>query len=181
VERAIAAIAGRQHNVVALEQLRSLGLSASTVRGRVASGRLHRVHPGVFAVGHANLTCKGRWMAAVLSCGARAVLSHRSAAALWGLRPDNRAASDVSSHGRAGRQRAGIVAHRAAGLTPADMTAIDGIRCTSLARTLLDLAEHVSGRELERAIDRAEVLRLLACEQSRTFLLARPAGAERHS
>lgn len=161
LKHAIAELARGQHNVVALRQLRALGLSASAVRDRVASARLHRIHVGVYAVGHAKLTAKGCWMAAVLACGDGAVLSHRSAAALWGLRPDNRARSDVTSRGRAGRQRSGVVAHLGRGLMPADVTVVDGIPCTSLARTLLDLAEVVDRRGLERAIDRAEVLRLL--------------------
>jgi len=161
LEHAIAELAWGQHNVVALRQLRALGLSASAVRDRVASGRLHRVHVGVYAVGHAKLTAKGCWIAAVLACGDGAALSHRSAAALWGLRPDNRASSDVTSRGRAGRRRSGVVAHLGRGLMPVDVTVVDGIPCTSLARTLLDLAEVVDRRGLERAIDRAEVLRLL--------------------
>lgn len=100
-------------------------------------------------------------MAAVLACGDGAVLSHRSAAAPWGLRPDNRATSDVTSHGRAQRECEGIAAHSGRGLTPVDRTVIDGIACTSLARTLLDLAEVTDRHALERAFDRADTLRLL--------------------
>ena len=114
IEHAINAKAGRQHGVVALEQLIGLGLSASAVRSRVAAGRLHRVHRGVFAVGPAPLTGQGRWMAAVRACGDGAVLSHRSAAALWGLRVDNRAVIDVTVPRRGGRERRGIDAHHAA-------------------------------------------------------------------
>jgi len=161
LDRVIAEIAQRQHNVIALRQLCALGISTSAVRSRVASGRLHRVHTGVYAVGHAKLTAKGRWLAAVLAGGDGAVLSHRSAGALWGLRPDNRPISDVTSRGRAGRQREGIVGHRGDGLMPLDVTFVDGIPCTSLARTLLDLAEVVDRRSLERVFDRAETLRLL--------------------
>jgi hypothetical protein len=100
-------------------------------------------------------------MVAVLSCGDHAVLSHRSAAALWDLRSDDRATSDVTSSGRAGRQREAIVAHQGQGLLPRDITVLDGIPCTSLARTLLDLAETIDCRALERAVDRTETLRLL--------------------
>lgn len=100
-------------------------------------------------------------MAAVLACGEDAVLSHRSAAALHGLRPDARITVDVSSPRRTGRDRARIVAHSGHGLLPCDITIVDAIRCTSVARTLLDLAEGAGRRELERAIDRAEVLRVL--------------------
>jgi hypothetical protein len=100
-------------------------------------------------------------MAAVLACGRGAVLSHRSAAALWELRPSSRAAVDVSTPTRAGRRRDGIDVHRGAGLAARDVTTVDAIACTSVARTLLDLAEIVDPRGLERAIERAEILRLL--------------------
>jgi hypothetical protein len=99
-------------------------------------------------------------MAAVLACGPRAVLSHRSAAALWGLRPDNRAKIDVSLPSRSARPRPGIDVHASVTLTPADCTSENGIPFTTLARTLLDLADVVDPRGLERAIEQAEVLRL---------------------
>ena len=156
----IAQLAESQHTVVSLDQLKAVGLSASGVRKRGASGRLHRIYRGVYAVGHGRLTREGRWMAAVLACGPKAVLSHRSAAGLWGLRPDNRASTDVSLPGRSARSRLGIDVHRSTTLTPADCTIVDGIPCTTLARTLLDLAEVVDRRGLERAIEQAEVLRL---------------------
>src|ERR671925_1926397 len=156
----IAQLAESQHTVVSLDQLKAVGLSASGVRKRGASGRLHRIYRGVYAVGHGRLTREGRWMAAVLACGPKAVLSHRSAAGLWGLRPDNRASTDVSLPGRSARSRLGIDVHRSTTLAPADCTVVDGIPCTTLARTLLDLAEVVNPRGLERAIEQAEVLRL---------------------
>jgi very-short-patch-repair endonuclease len=99
-------------------------------------------------------------MAAVLACGQKAVLSHRSAAGLCGLRPDNRANTGVSLPSRSARSRPGIDVHRSVTLTPADRTVKDGIPCTTLARTLLDLAEVDSPRGVERAIEQAEVLRL---------------------
>jgi very-short-patch-repair endonuclease len=99
-------------------------------------------------------------MAAVLAYGPKAVLSHRSAAALWNLRRDNRAKTDISLPSRSARSRPGIDVHRTGTLTPADCTIHDGIPCTTLARTLLDLADVVYPRDLERAIEQAEVLRL---------------------
>jgi very-short-patch-repair endonuclease len=160
-DRAIAALALRQHGVVALWQLGELGLGASGARNRVAAGRLHRVHRGVFAVGHAGLTRNGRYMAAALACGPGAVVSHRSAAALWDLRLRAGAAIDVTSRGSAGRRRTGIRAHSAAALAARDVVAIAGVPCTTLARTMLDVAESAAPREVERAVERAEVLRLL--------------------
>jgi very-short-patch-repair endonuclease/predicted transcriptional regulator of viral defense system len=159
-DRRIARLAEGQHTVISLDQLNSLGLTASAVRSRVASGRLYRVYRGVYAVGHGRLTREGRWMAAVLAYGPAARLSYRSAAALRGIRPDNRPKTDVSVPSRSARSRPGIDVHASMTLAPQDCTIKDGIPCTSLARTLLDLAEVVDRRGLERAIEQAEVLRL---------------------
>jgi Protein of unknown function (DUF559)/Transcriptional regulator, AbiEi antitoxin len=159
LDRAIARLAADQHGVVALRQLRALGLSGSGVRTRAARGALHRIHRGAYAVGHPTLTAKGRWAAAVLACGPGAALSHRSAAALWGIRATSRAAVEVTVPGQAGRGQAGIQAHRCS-LDDAERTAIDGIPCTTLARTLLDLAEVIDRDSLEQACERAEGLEL---------------------
>jgi very-short-patch-repair endonuclease len=157
---AIARLAEAQHTVVSLTQLRAVGLGRAAVAKRAASGRLHRIHQGVYAVGHGRLTREGHWMAAVLAYGPSARLSHRSAAALWNLRPDNRTTTDVSVPGRSARSRPGIDVHASTTLRAADCTVVDGIPCTTLARTLLDLAEVVDRRGLERAVERAEFLRL---------------------
>ncbi|HTN23662.1 MAG TPA: DUF559 domain-containing protein [Solirubrobacteraceae bacterium] len=100
-------------------------------------------------------------MAAVLACGDGAALSCRSAACHRGLRDDNRSTIDVTSPNRRGRGIDGITVHSGATLLPEDVETVDGIPCTTLARTLLDLAEVVTTRSLERAIDRAEILRVL--------------------
>jgi very-short-patch-repair endonuclease len=100
-------------------------------------------------------------MAAVLACGPDAVLSHRSAAVLWRLREDRRTLIDVTAPNRRGRIPAGIDAHRDGSLTPADRTEVYGIPCTSVPRTLLDLAAVVPVWELRKAISEAEVLRVL--------------------
>jgi hypothetical protein len=161
LEAQIAEVASRQHGIIALRQLVALGLSGSAVRHRASVGRLHRRHDGVFSVGHTALTAKSHLMAAVLACGDEAALSHRSAACHLGLRDDNRSIIDVMSPGRRGRARDGIAAHSGATLLPRDVEIIDGIACTALARTLLDLAEVVPTRQVERAIERAEILRVL--------------------
>src|SRR5947207_3073935 len=134
IDAAIAELAGRQHGVVALEQLIEIGLTASGVRSRVERGRLHPVHRGVYSVGHPLLTAKGRMMAAVLACGPGAVLSHRAAADLHGLRPSSAMRIDVTIGGRE-RRRRGIAGHRSRTLMERDRTAVDGIPCPSLART----------------------------------------------
>jgi hypothetical protein len=156
----IGRLAERQHGVVGLRQLREIGLSPSGVRSRVARGRFHRIHRGVYAVGYPKLTAHGHWMAAVLACGPRAVLSHRSAAGLWGLRPDNRPKSDVSLPGPSARAKPAIEVHRSVTLTAHDVTTVENIPCTTLARTLVDLGDVVNRRAVERAVEQAEVLQL---------------------
>src|SRR5215210_883674 len=83
------ALARRQHWVVTRGQLLHLGFNSDWIQHRLARGRLHPVHRGVYAVGRPELSRFGRWMAAVLACGPDAVLSHASAAALWGVRSDH--------------------------------------------------------------------------------------------
>jgi hypothetical protein len=157
---AIGRLAERQHGVVSLPQLRSAGLTKDAVGKRMAAGRLTRIHRGVYAVGHARLTLRGRWMAAVLAYGETARLSHRSAAALHGLRPDNRSKIDVTLPSPSGRPRPGIAIHRSPTLTPADVTTVDVIPVTTVPRTLLDLAEVIDRQGLERAVSEADVLRI---------------------
>jgi hypothetical protein len=156
-------------------QLVALGLSAAAVRKRVASGRLHRVYAGVFAVGHAPLTRRGWYIAAVLACGEGSALACREAAALRSLRESNRSTVDVVSPRRAGRGRAGIDAHTSSTLLPRDIEIVDAIPCTSVARTLLDLAAVLPRRAVERAFDQAEVLRVLDARQIED-VLARTTG-----
>jgi very-short-patch-repair endonuclease len=142
---------------VALWQLKDLGLHVKVVDKRVAAGRLHRVHQGVFAVGVRLYRPKASLMAAVLACGPRAVLSHRSAASLHGILDNGRSRVDVIAPNRRGRAPKRIAAHRDGTLTPIDRVIIDGIPCTSLARTLLDIAASESPTTLAYAVTQAEV------------------------
>jgi Transcriptional regulator, AbiEi antitoxin/Protein of unknown function (DUF559) len=160
VDLGIARLADEQHGVVSLGQLVALGLAPSTVRDRAAAGRLHRIHRGVYAVGRASLDARGRRMAAVLACGPGAVLSHRTAADAWGIAPRASARIEVSIPTRAKRTRPGITVHRSPRLRPKDMTTVEGIPCTTVARTLLDMAAVVSVQTLVRAIESSERLRL---------------------
>jgi hypothetical protein len=144
--------------VVSLAQLIGCGLTASGVRHRVAAGHLHRVHREVYAVGRAELTAKGRWMAAVLACGDGALLSHASGAALRGLRQTAAALIDVTIPRPSPISRPGIRVHRHPDLTPADVTEVDGIPVTSGSATLLGLATFLREPQLERACDRAVIL-----------------------
>jgi very-short-patch-repair endonuclease len=159
-EQRLAALAARQHGVITAPQLLDLGLSTSAVGRWLQAGRLHRVHRGVYAVGHPRLTREGRFMAAVLACGHRAALSHFSAAVLWAILAERGPRIDVTVPPPGGRARRGVlIVHRAA-LTPADVTTKNGIAVTTPARTLVDLGDFLSSRELERALDEAAYLRL---------------------
>ncbi len=161
-DQAISTLAAVQHAVVGLAQLEQLGLTADAARKRAAAGRLHRIHRGVYCVvDPVLLTRRGRFMGAVLACGDAAVLSHRCAAILHDLGLYTRAPIDVSAPGSRGRGRNGIRVHSAATLTAGDVSAIDNIPVTTLARTLLDIAGQSTRREVERAVDRAEQRRLL--------------------
>jgi predicted transcriptional regulator of viral defense system len=162
VDSVLAEFATRQHGVVGLHQLGELGLSARAAQLRAESGRLHRIHQSVYSLAPLTLLGRnGRYMAAVLACGPGAVLSHRSAAALHGIRATARTNIDVTIPGRSPRKHAGIDVHRSTTLTPEDVTTVHGIPCTTVARTILDLAQVIKGRPLERALDQAEILDLL--------------------
>ena len=155
----IGAVAEGQHGNVSLEQLRACGASAAAAQARVRRGHWRRMHKCVYFIGRGPITLRARWMAAVLACGPTAVLSHRSAAALHGLRAENRAKTDVSVPSKSIRQRRGIEVHAAGSLTAEDITDIYNIPCTTLPRTVFDLAETVDRRAVLLAIDRAELLR----------------------
>jgi hypothetical protein len=152
IDARIAAIAGRQHGNITHAQLIALGLSESQVYYRVKVGRLHRVHRGVHAVGRPPKTALEHAAAAVLACGPGAVLSHRSALALWGLGKWTRTI-EVTAPGD--HRPKGIRAHRASGLAPRDGRTHQGIRVTSPARTLLDCAPSLTDRALSRAANDA--------------------------
>ncbi|MBV9167471.1 MAG: type IV toxin-antitoxin system AbiEi family antitoxin domain-containing protein [Solirubrobacterales bacterium] len=161
-DAAIACLAARQHGVVGLNQLCELGLSARAIQHRARVGRLHRIYPGVYSLVPASLLKReGRWMAAALAGGPGAVVSHRTAAALNELMRTERTKIDVTILGRTGRKHPGLDIHRSTTLTAADTTNVNGIPCTTVARTLFDLGEVIDGRRLERAFDQAEILEIL--------------------
>lgn len=158
VDAALAALANEQHAVFGLEQLRDLGLSARAAQKRACAGRLHRIHQTVYSlVPRELLKREGLYMAAVLACGPGVVLSHRSAAALHELRDWGWTKIEVTVPRRSWRRHDGIAVHRSTTLTPADLTLVNNIPCTTVARTLLDLAEVVTRRQLERSFDQSEI------------------------
>ncbi len=156
-ERRLAALAGEQHGIVALGQLRGLGFSLAQVKHRMRCGRLHRIHRGVYAVGHGALGSRARWMAATLAVPA-AVLSHGAAAALWRLRGWGGGAIHITAAART-MQRGALRPHFR-DLPYDERTVHDGIPVTTLARTLLDLAATEGSRALERALREATYLSL---------------------
>lgn len=135
-------------------------MGARTIEGRLLRGVWHAVHQGVYAVGHRVLSQRAWWMAGTLAAGRGAVLSHRSAAQLWGMAWPSGIAVEVTRP-KQGRSRPGLVIHHVS--LPADeVTEVDGIPVTEPARTAFDLASRWRGRELERAWNEMEVRRLLS-------------------
>jgi very-short-patch-repair endonuclease len=133
-------LASRQHDVIEIKQLLHCGLSRAAVKRRVAAGRMHPIYRGVYTLGSPRLTREGYWMAAVLSVGGGAVLSHQSAAALWKISPTSPSLIHVTVPRPGGRRhRRGIAVHRSSTLTPDQVTRHRGIPVTTFERTLRDL------------------------------------------
>jgi hypothetical protein len=157
---AVERIASRQYGVVSRRQLVECGLSRDAITARVRKERLHRVHQGVYAVGHRGLSRGSWWMAAVLALGPDAVLSHMSAAALWGLLRPEAGPIDVSLPSNSGRRRrAGIRIHRCASLRADQVTERHRIPVTTPARTIEDLRAVVPPYLVRRATRQAELAR----------------------
>jgi very-short-patch-repair endonuclease len=176
-DRVIAALASRQHGVVARLELIRLGISIGEIEARLRRGSLLPLFRGVYAVGHAAVDTWGRRIAAALTLGERAVLSHRSAAAAWGVRANDGARFDVTVRAGSGRgARKGIAVHRMA-VEPFETTVLDALPLTTPARTLLDLAEVVQTHELRQAIAAAEGLRVFDLRALTRVLDAHPARA----
>lgn len=150
----VAQIAARQLGIVTVAQLQDVGLDKSAISRRVASGRLHRVHRGVYAVGHPPVNLHGWWMAAVLACGEGAVLSHASAAALWDLLRPIGGPIDVSVSHHTGRaRRRGVRIHRCSSLL-----ASEGATCSRYSRgnrpaSLVTVRHRIPVTTVQRTID----------------------------
>jgi very-short-patch-repair endonuclease len=139
---------------VTIVQLRALGLGDPAVSKRVSAGRLHRIHRGVYAVGHPSLSQEGLWMAAVLMAGEGAALSHLSAAAFWQIwRGRPRGIEVVAPRRR--RRRAGVQVHWCPSLDPRDTTVSRAIPVTTVARTLIDLTDKLDEHQLANVIHEA--------------------------
>jgi len=175
-------LATRQHGVVALFQLRDLGFGDEAVKTRLAGGFLHHLHEEIYAVGHTRLSRRAMWWAAALAYGPGTVLSHRTAAVLWGIQRPRRGPIDVTAVcGRQGiERRKGIWVHRCK-FGAEDVTTRDGFPVTTVARTLFDLAEVAPYETLKGAAEEADRLKLLrlreleeVCERGRGRRALRP-------
>jgi len=150
VNQAVVAVASTQEGVIARWQLLDLGVGRRAIQSWLDTGRLHRIHRGVYALGHPVLSLRGRWVAALLACGPNSMLSHRSAGVARGLIEDDQRVIDVTTTGGRGRLD-GVRVHR--GRRRA--TRVDGLPVTSVDDTLVDLATVLSTIQVERAIDQA--------------------------
>jgi putative AbiEi antitoxin of type IV toxin-antitoxin system/uncharacterized protein DUF559 len=153
LDRVIASLAERQHGVLARAQLLDAGADRYAIDHRLSRGRLHIIHRGVYAAGHANLTPDGRRMAATLAAGGPA--SHRAAGAHWLLQPSAYLEVTARTH----RRHPGIRVHRSR-LHPDEITTERGVPVTTVSRTLLDLATVVPRSQVARALNEAEIRRL---------------------
>jgi very-short-patch-repair endonuclease len=177
-DKEVARRAARQWGVLSLAELQECGLTPRAVSRRVRSGRLHRLHRGVYAVGHRNVPLNGRFLAAVKACGPTAVLSHYSAAALWGVVVWDGRPIEVTVASTARRKHRGLRIHRTQN---PERTRRAGIPVTPPARTLIDLAATLPFKPLRRAVRQAQALRLvslaeLAGARSRTLAEILAAG-----
>jgi hypothetical protein len=158
-DRELAERATRQHGVVSRRDLLEVGFSRDQIKRMRQARRLHDIHRGVYALGHRVLSQRARWLAAVLASGPDALLSHRCAAALANVRRTSLTYVEVIVPQQR-RRIEGVRMHVSTRILERDRHEIDGIPCTSLARTLLDLAAILPRREVERACDEAEVQEL---------------------
>lgn len=177
-DAALAELAARQHGVVSRAQARAVGLSRDAVRRRLQRRALQHLGAGVYAVGHTALTLDSRRMAAVLACGPGALLSHRAAGSALGLL---RSAQPFEVTVPAGRKpRAGIGIHRSRLIHDEDRAVVRGIPVTSVARTLVDLAEVLGEERLARAVHEAEVMRSFDLRAIERTLARLPGRTGRH-
>jgi predicted transcriptional regulator of viral defense system len=170
IDRLVGEVAARQHGLITLAELFALGISSRMIESRMRRGFLIRIYPGVYAVGHRPATQDARWLAAVLACGDGAVLSHRSAAALWMVRQTSSPKVDVTAPTRRGYSLSDISLHRANTIQREDLDEVRSIPVTALPRTVVDLATCVSDSALAYAIHNAERQRKLTPDDLREIL-----------
>lgn len=155
LDERIGRVIEHQHGVISTAQLGACGLSRQAVAGRIVSGRLRRIHRGVYAVGHTHLAPYGPVAAALLACGGGAA-SYRTGAWLRSLRHDGRRMVDVTVGHLTGRRHGWVWTHAATSLRAQDVSIIDGLPVTTVARTLLDCAPGLGRRGTEKLVAGAE-------------------------
>jgi len=169
-------VASLQGGVITRAQLSATGLGRGAIDHRAATGRLYQVHRGVYAVGRPALESLGREWAAVLSLAGHGVLSHATAAALWGL-TDQRPAEVVATVvGRDVRPRSGLRTHRTAELDRADIRNRHGLPLTGPSRTIVDLAGETDLADLENLFAEATIRRLTSERELRRAAERAPHG-----
>jgi len=163
-----------QNGAVKHRQLLAAGLSRSAIRARLRRGRLAWLFPGVYAAGDPRLMPLVRQSGALLSVGPRAALSHRTAAAVWGLARDDPEAIHVTVTRANPRPRSGVRIHRLTRLSEADVTTHANLRLTTPARTLIDFAAQADSSELYSAFAEARAKRLINDQALRAALARAP-------
>ena len=169
IDARVAALASRQHGNVTRAQLLCLGLNDYAIHHRARTGRLHRIHPGVYAVGRPPKTALELASAALLACGPAAALSHSSAMALWGLWTQWPRPLEVTIV-TGDRRPKGIRVHHPGGLSRRDLRKRHGLWVTSPARTLLDIAPRLADKALTRVVNDARLSHHLKLEALRETL-----------
>jgi len=178
----LAAFARRQRGLITYSQLRAAGFSSPAVSRAVRSGRLHRLHRGVYAVGHRGLAPLARELAALLAVGPGAVLGRHSAAALWDMAPALPGAVDVCVRGPGRPNREGLRIHSSSRLDADDVATKHGVLVTRPARTLIDVANAESPRRFSWIAEQARSRRLVSdASLEEAVGRARPAAARRSS
>jgi very-short-patch-repair endonuclease len=155
IESRIAQLSARQYGHVTRAQLLAIGLSERTISRWIARGWLIPVHLGVYAVGYLRREAVAQAAAALLACGPDAVISYETAAALWGFRPKWPQRPEIA--GPKDRRRPGIRYHHTRTLTRRDLRRHRGLRVTSPARTLIDIAPRLTQRQRARAVNDARL------------------------
>ena len=170
-------MAARQDGVAHAYQLRECGLGEKAIRYRLKVGRLHELFPRVYAVGHTVVSRRGWLHAALLYCGPSSVLSHWTAAEVRGVSRRSHRPIHVTIPGRNGFKLGDLRLHRARRLEPADTEEVDGLRVTSLARTLIDVAPLAYPDELVAMMEQAQRMRIFDFRPIEAMLGNRRPGA----
>jgi very-short-patch-repair endonuclease len=174
----VQALAGRHHGIVKRRQVREAGLSRREIDRRIEAGWLVPQHEGVYAVGHTALTYHSHLIAAVYACGEDALASHRSAGKLWGILRRTQRIEVTGPRSRVPKN--GFTLHRSRLIHDEDRATIDNIPVTSLARTLVDLADVLSEERLADAVNEAELRQIFDLKPVERVLERLPGRKGRH-